>query len=313
MNAGVQQEFRGNFILKLNYAGRMGRRLLAQADAAQVVDFTDTASGQVFSNAMAGVTKQLRAGVATTSVAAQPWFEDVVAPGVGQYYGYNNNTQFLADNFSSLFQLGDIADFNNALSQDGLIAPNVGVGAQFALNPWYTNKGFSSYNGLLLTLSKNLSQGVQFDVNYTWSHSIDNVSAPANYIAAGTLVNFVCDATNLRKCRGNSDFDIQQVISSDFLVKLPFGRGQRFLGKTSRLLDEAVGGWSLSGTPQWRSGFAVGTLSDAFVAGYNEDAPAIFNGDTGALKVKPHKTDAGQVQAFVDPVRGLPLSPARSV
>ena len=40
----------------------------------------------------------------------------------------------------------------------------------------YTNKGFSSYNGLLLTLQKNLTHGLQFDFNYTWSHSIDNVS-----------------------------------------------------------------------------------------------------------------------------------------
>jgi len=43
-----------------------------------------------------------------------------------------------------------------------------------------TNKAFSKYNGLLVTLHRKMSQGLQFDVNYTWSHSLDNISAPAN-------------------------------------------------------------------------------------------------------------------------------------
>ncbi len=71
----------------------------------------------------------------------------------------------------------------------------------------YTNKGFSSYNGLLVTLQKNLTHGLQFDFNYTWSHSIDNVSLIANQIAFGGY-GFICDAVHPRECRGNSDFDI---------------------------------------------------------------------------------------------------------
>ena len=60
---------------------------------------------------------------------------------------------------------------------------NVGMGAQFSENTVYTNKGFSSYNGLLVSLQKNLTKSLQFDINYTWSHSIDNVSLYANQIA----------------------------------------------------------------------------------------------------------------------------------
>jgi hypothetical protein len=290
LTAGVQQKFQGNFLLKINYAGRFGRRLLAQADASQVVDFTDTASGQVFSNAFGNLTKQLRAGQTPTN---QPWFEDVIGPGA---------TQFLVANISQLIQLGDIADFANTLLDNGLTPNNVNVGAQFANDVYFTNKGFSTYHGLLVTLTKNYSNNVQFDVNYTWSHSMDNVSAPANYIAASSLVNFVCEAQNLRACRGNSDFDVQNVISSDFLLKLPVGRGQRFLGTAPIWLEEAVGGWSLSGTPQWRSGVALGALSNAFVAGYNEDAPPIFNGNRSAVATHVHKTSGGSVQMFTDPV-----------
>jgi hypothetical protein len=286
-NAGLQQEFGGGLILKLNYVGRFGRRLIAQADAAQVVDFVDPVSKQPFSQAFANVTQQLRAGATVTN---QPWFENVVGTGA---------TPFLVANFGTLMQLGDIADFANALEENGLTGNNVNVGAQFALNPWVTNKGFSSYNGFLVTLSKNLSRGVQFDVNYTWSHSMDNVSAQANYIAANTLVNFICDATQPRACRGNSDFDIQEVLNSDFIVKLPIGRGKALLGNTNRFVDELIGGWSVSGTPQWRSGIALGLVSNAFVAGFNEDAPPIFNGNRGAVKAQVHKlTGTNVVQMF---------------
>ncbi len=301
LNAGIQQEFRGHLILKMNYVGRLGRRLLAQADASQVLDFVDSKSGQTFSTAFANVTQQLRSGVASTAVTPQPWFENVVPAGTGKANGYANNTAYVVDSNATQVQLGDIADFNNFLLENGLIANNVGVGAQFALNPWVTNKGFSNYHGLLVTLSKNLSHGVKFDANYTWSHSMDNTSAPANYIAASTLVNFICDVTRPRECRGNSDFDVQNVFNSDFIADLPIGKGRMFLGNSNRWLDEVIGGWSLSGTPQWRSGYAFGTLSNAFVASFNEDAPAIFNGNRGAIASHVHKVGSS-VQLFTDPV-----------
>jgi hypothetical protein len=293
LETGIQQEFPGHFLLRANWTSRLGRRLLGQADASQVVDFTDKASGQTFSQAFGNVTRQVRAG---STVSAQPWFENIVGSGA---------TPLLLANFGSLFQLGDIADFANALEEEGLTPNNVNVGAQFAINPWITNKGFSSYNGLLVTLTKNMSQGIQFDVNYTWSHSIDNTSAPANYQAQGTLVNFICDAVHPRSCRGNSDFDIQQIISSDFIVALPFGRGKSVAGNAPRWLDEAIGGWSLSGLPAWRSGVALDVVSNAFVAGFNTDAPAIFNGNRGVVKAHTHKVGNGpgsQVQLFADPV-----------
>ena len=62
-NGGFQHEFPQGFILKMDYAGRLGRRLLAQADASQLVDFPDNTGGsnQLMSTAMAGMTTQLRA------------------------------------------------------------------------------------------------------------------------------------------------------------------------------------------------------------------------------------------------------------
>ena len=77
---GIQHEFPRNYILKVNYAGRLGRRLLAQADANQLIDFPDKASGQMMSTAFAHITQEVRAGADTTNLPAEPWFEDVVLP-----------------------------------------------------------------------------------------------------------------------------------------------------------------------------------------------------------------------------------------
>jgi hypothetical protein len=43
---GLQRELPGSFLLEANYFGRLGRRLLAQADAGQVVDFKDPLPGR---------------------------------------------------------------------------------------------------------------------------------------------------------------------------------------------------------------------------------------------------------------------------
>jgi len=65
---GWQHEFPRNYILKVNYAGRLGRKLLAQADANQLIEFPDLKSGQKMSTAFGNITKEVRAGADTTNL-----------------------------------------------------------------------------------------------------------------------------------------------------------------------------------------------------------------------------------------------------
>jgi hypothetical protein len=290
-NFGIQHEFSSNFVMRLNYVGRQGRRLLAQADASQLIDFPDSRSGQTLNQAFSNIVTQSRA---SNSVTNQPFFENQIGTG---------GTQFIYRNFASLVQAGDFADIMQALAANGYIAPNIGMPTQFAGNTFMTNKGFSSYNGFLATVSKNSAKGARFDVNYTWSHSIDNVSAVANFIPSSQGFGYVCDVLQPRACRANSDFDINHVISADFIYDLPFGRGRTFGANTPLWLDEIIGGWTLSGLPGWRSGQALNTRTNAYVAGYANNSPAIFNGDTGAVRKRIHKTSNGGVSLFDDPTK----------
>lgn len=296
---GAQRQVPWNMIVKLNYVGRLGRKLLAQEDANQVLDFVDPTSGEKLSTAFASIIQQTRQGVAPGNLTVQPWFENVVTPGLGVANGYSSNTAYLASAFSSLVFNGDFGDFVQALSNK--TAANVGSAAQFSENSFHDNAGFSGYNGLLVTLQKNTSHGLNFDFNYTWSHSIDNISFFANSQGDTGIggIGLVCDAIRPRECRASSDFDVRSYISSDATYQLPFGKGRTFLAGSSTLVNELIGQWALSGINVWHTGFPWTGSSDAFVASYSNDAPPIFIGsDPSVIKTQVNKLPGGGVSDF---------------
>ncbi len=284
---GMQKELPAHFIFKVDYAGRLGRHLMAAADGSQLIDFVDPASQQSLSQAFANISLQGRNG---QTITPQPWFENQIGPGQ-TVSRYNGN--------ATTVNKGDFADFVQSLAAGGYIRKNVGMSSQFAYSTFETNKGFSTYNGLLVTLSKNKSHGIRGDFNYTWSHSIDNVSVIANFIPAGSGYGFICDVNQPRACRASSDFDVRHVINANFVWDLPVGRGHHFGGTMPIALDEVVGGWSISGLPGWRSGLPFNPVTGAFVGGYANNAPAIFTGNNPTIyKANVQKLSNNQVNLF---------------
>jgi hypothetical protein len=299
-NFGFQQQLPQGFLLRASYVGRLGRRLLAQADANQLIDFPDSKSGQLMSTAFANITQQMRtSGVVTP----QPWFENVLRPGTGAKFKYNNNTELVAYGFDPLPAIGDFADTVQGLASLngyglGEVFPaNVGMGAQYSEFTYYNNMGFSNYHGLLATLHKNAGHGIQFDLNYTFSHSIDNVSIIANSPAIGGY-GFICDVLRPRNCRGNSDFDVTQYFNGQLLWEIPVGRGREFAATAPFWLNEIIGGWDISAVPAIHSGNAIFASSNAFVAGYANNAPAILTGNIADFDSHVHKAANGTVWAF---------------
>jgi hypothetical protein len=300
-SAGIQRELPWNMVLKVNYVGRLGRKLLAQTDANQVLDFTDPQSGQLLSAAFTSIINQTRQGIDPANMTVQPWFENVVTPGLGQGQGLGSNTELLAGALSGLVYNGDFGDFVQAIS--GITPYNVGSAAQFAENSFYDSQGFSNYHGLLVTLQKNMSHGLHYDFNYTWSHSIDNTSFFANSMGDTGIggIGLVCDAVHPRECRASSDFDVRQYITSDAYYQLPFGKGRMFLATQPHWVDEVIGGWDISGTGEWHTGYPWSANSAAFVASYSNDAPPIFVGtDKSVLQTHVTKLPGGGVSIFAD-------------
>jgi hypothetical protein len=306
---GFQRELPGNFIFEASYVGRQARKLFTLADAAQIVDFKDAASGQFMIGALNQLQDQVNAGV-SGNFAPIAWFENQMnAQSIARFgvpcsgLGLGPNCTSVVGNFTGFeVSIGDTADTIEALRRNGLLGPNVGLSSQFAVNAFVTNKGSSSYDGMLLSLRKRLSRGLQFDVNYTWSHSIDNQSTVANTVTSGGLI---CDATDLRVCRGNSDFDIRHLMNVNGLWELPFGRGKMFGGDARGWVNSIIGGWQISGIFTARSGlpFSLASVSwpRSFIFDGANGVPTMLSGDLSVLRASIHDTPNGQIQFFANP------------
>jgi len=127
----------------------------------------------------------------------------------------------------------------------GFPNPNYGV-----LREWQ-NANNSNYNALQLTLKKQMSHGMTANVNYTYSHSIDNGSSwhdSATSAAGGAGGDgYSTDNNNTGLDRGNSVFDIRHRLTFNYVYQLP---GQSLHGAEGLL----VGGWSLNGIWSFQSG-----------------------------------------------------------
>ena len=271
--------------------GRQSRKLFAQADVAQALNFKDAASGQFMFDAFNLLQRQVQAGLTGASITNQPWFENQIGAG---------GTALMAGN-ATLRQFvlrGDTSDAVQLLNANGLLDSNVGLSAQFGTNIYVSNQGAGTYDGMLVSLHRRFAQGLQFDLNYTWSHAIDNGSSVVNTVSGG----LVCDMTNLRVCRGNADFDIRHLVNANFIYELPFGRGQRFGKDVSGWLNQIIGGWEVSGIATARSGLPFGTTTTAFPLGFNFNSPAAYNNaNVAGLTGNIHDATNGSIQFFDNP------------
>jgi hypothetical protein len=316
-SAGVQRELRGGFQLELDYYGRFGRRLFTLADAGQPVNFIDPKSKQGLIGAFEALELAARRGVNPANIAPQPFFENqinqqlvsLVGPGANctNILGAASCTQFVYGNNQLTLQQGGLDSVLIGLAAGQLLPPNVGEPAQFPINVLGTNKAWSSYNGLLVSLRKRLSHDLQFDFNYTFSHSIDNSSIVANNnanFAAGSYTT-MCNAIDLSVCRGNSEFDATHQVSANFVYDLPVGHGKSLVGSAPRWLDEIIGGWQTSGIVTWRTGLALPVESGISSTSPAVDDGALFTGSGGAVATGLH-TDTknnNQIQFYANPTQ----------
>ncbi len=100
----------------------------------------------------------------------------------------------------------------------------------------------ANFNALLLKVQKQLSNGLEFIFNYEYSRSLGAL----NQLNPGGPLWY-----------GETSSDFPEHASLMAIYQLPFGRGREFLSH-SKVADEIVGGWQLSGIYQYLSGTPLG-------------------------------------------------------
>lgn len=122
-------------------------------------------------------------------------------------------------------------------------------GAGQTSQEFMTNGGYSMYNGLQVDYRQKQWHGMQFDANYTWSHTL-GVQPDEQWL--GTFNNFTM--RDLRLSYGPTLFDLRHVVHVSGTYDLPFGSGKMFLNR-SGLVDKFVGGWTVGTIFTYETGF----------------------------------------------------------
>jgi len=133
--------------------------------------------------------------------------------------------------------------------------------------------GISNYNSLQLDLRKRSSYGLTFDVNYAWSHMLDDQDSAGWGSTAGQQAWQI--GNNPSANYGNSNFDIPQALKGTAVYELPFGMGKPFMNQNA-ILDAALGGWRISGTFIYQDGTPF-TVLDSGVFDYSQAGNVFAN------------------------------------
>lgn len=269
-NLSYGRQLPASMYFEASYIGRSARNLFASRDVMALNNIVDPGSGMDWYTA-AGMLHDLRAANTPIHlVPVIPYFQNLFPNYTLTVGGVNlNSTQRIyrlvaRDNLSGPVGGGfDILDwtFIQLIIDDRGIHPNMFFHPQYAAFSAFGTTAKSDYHGGSFTLRQRFRDTISFDLNYTFSKSMDNASGLQTGASFGS--QFILNPLRPDDNRAVSDFDIRHSVNANFLFNLPIGRGKTFFRNTGRLGDAFVGGWGLTGIFRWNTGLPLSTPFDA--------------------------------------------------
>jgi hypothetical protein len=118
----------------------------------------------------------------------------------------------------------------------------------------------SNFNGMVLVVRKRSSYGLSLTASYELSKSLDDNSS---YLPTDGATGAYADSRNRKLDYGLSSFDVRYRVVVSCVYELPLGPGRAFLGPARGFLGQVVGGWTVSGITNYRSGFPFTVLASS--------------------------------------------------
>ncbi|HEV3510351.1 MAG TPA: carboxypeptidase-like regulatory domain-containing protein [Candidatus Sulfotelmatobacter sp.] len=282
----LTHELPRGFVVEASYIGRLSHHLLQEEDLAMPEDLVDPASKTDYFTAMTMLSKAYNAQTQIGSLAKIPYWENLF-PGAAGQLGFGppsggsanqgcapgnsvtssyTATQAVYDmvscyvgNETSALELLDLPDY--CLPSCSKLGPYAYFDSQFSSLYAWRSIGDAAYNGAQLTL-RHKGHGMDFDVNYTYSKSID-VGSNAERINEFEGFGFASQIINSwspKQLRAVSDFDTTHQLNANWVYELPFGSGKTFGSGMHGISQALLGGWNISGILRLTSGypFSVG-------------------------------------------------------
>jgi len=223
-NLTIQHELARDLQLQLSYVGSQGHRLLATRDinAANPQTCLDIIAIQ---------------GDGACGQFAEDNAYSVTVPGGFNFHLPNGST--VAGTGQTLNFVGLRPYSSPNCQTDGTNCPSDGV-------PVFSNIfaqdtiANSNYNSLQASLEKRFSHGLQAQLAYTWSKSIDQASSFED----------ILNPFDPRRSRGLSLYDARHRFVVSYYWEPPIPKYSGFSGK-------ALNGWAISGITQFQAGFPI--------------------------------------------------------
>jgi hypothetical protein len=249
----IQRELARDTVLQVQYVGNRGLKLFINQDLDQV-HWNPT-----YQNAFAELATAYNNNALSTVPSSNALLKLYGTPQAVVSALGANNFQTLQYN-NAIYNMDAASSGYSKYAAAGVSQFALRNFPQFIQLAYGTNAGLTWYNSLQVSLQQRWKKSLTLRANYTFSKSIDNVSAEGNGIS-DTIDNF-----NLNLNRARADFDRPHVFNFQGTYTLPIGYGHFLAGTAPRWVNTLIGGWDLGGLAIWESGSPMTASSGRYTA-----------------------------------------------
>jgi Carboxypeptidase regulatory-like domain/TonB dependent receptor/TonB-dependent Receptor Plug Domain len=303
-NISIQRELPLHIVAEIGYVGKRGTHLYRAYDANQIDPLKHAGFLDSFNIAHANVVKGcLPDGTSTASCTTGAVPTMLLSLVTSAFLNSSTSITDFRQN-----SIGNVAArMDNLSATDTQRTANLPL-TYFRPNPQFNqiffqdSGGDSYYHGFIATARRRFEQGLTFNLSYTWSKSIDDLSIDPTGASTGGGLSSTggsvtpTDIRNFRIDRSVSDFDNKHVLVGSMYYELPFGRGKKFGDSAPGWLNHIVGGWSLTQIFNYQSGEPFTIYAGSFTTNSQHVSTAVLVGD------KPGSNVTYNVPGIVGPV-----------
>jgi Carboxypeptidase regulatory-like domain len=153
--------------------------------------------------------------------------------------------------------------FHGLITSGSLAGPTIPAGQLLRPYPQYFNlwnaantAAGSNYNALQTKIEKRFSSGGTVLATYTWAKDMGTADTQTGFQEA-VQPGEVQDWNNLGAEYAQLSYNVPQRFVAAYVYDLPFGKGKRFLGNETGVVDKVVSGWGVDGITTYALGFPL--------------------------------------------------------